>query len=69
MPHLFMAPMRLLLGCPDCRPAFIEQFERLANVATATVDDCDHWSVEAPLISMSKSTLSQLVHHLVLITA
>ena len=44
-------------GYPDCRPAFIEQFERLANVATAAVDDGDRWSVEAPLMTMSKSDI------------
>ena len=44
-------------GYPDCRPAFIEQFERLANVATAAVDGGERWVIEAPLMSMSKSDI------------
>ena len=44
-------------GYPDCRPAFIAQFERLANVATAAVDDGKPWVVEAPLMTMSKSDI------------
>ena len=44
-------------GYPDCRPAFIEQFERLANVATAAVDGGERWVIEAPLMNMSKSDI------------
>ena len=44
-------------GYPDCRPAFIEQFGRLANVATAAVDGGEPWVVEAPLMTMSKSDI------------
>ena len=44
-------------GYPDCRPAFIEQFERLANVATAAVDGGERWVIEAPLMTMSKSDI------------
>ena len=44
-------------GYPDCRPAFIAQFERLANVATAVVDGGEPWVVEAPLMTMSKSDI------------
>lgn len=56
--HLFIGANAVdYSGYPDCRPAFIEQFERLANVATAAVDGGDHWSVEAPLMTMSKSDI------------
>ena len=44
-------------GYPDCRPAFIAQFERLANVATAAVDRGEPWVVEAPLMTMTKSDI------------
>jgi 7-cyano-7-deazaguanine synthase len=56
--HLFIGANAVdYSGYPDCRPAFIEQFERLANVATATVDGGEPWVVEAPLMTMSKSDI------------
>lgn len=47
-------------GYPDCRPEFVEAFERLANLATrAGVDHThpDRIRVQTPLISMSKSAI------------
>lgn len=42
-------------GYPDCRPEFIEAFERLANLATkAGVEGQTRVKIHAPLISMSK---------------
>jgi 7-cyano-7-deazaguanine synthase len=56
--HLFIGANAVdYSGYPDCRPAFIEQFERLANVATAAVDGGEPWVVEAPLMTMSKSDI------------
>jgi 7-cyano-7-deazaguanine synthase len=56
--HLFIGANAVdYSGYPDCRPAFIAQFERLANVATAVVDDGEPWVVEAPLMTMSKSDI------------
>jgi 7-cyano-7-deazaguanine synthase len=56
--HLFIGANAVdYSGYPDCRPAFIEQFERLANVATAAIDGGDRWFVEAPLMTMSKSDI------------
>ena len=56
--HLFIGANAVdYSGYPDCRPTFIEQFERLANVATAAVDGGPRWVVEAPLMSMSKADI------------
>ncbi|MGB2318325.1 MAG: 7-cyano-7-deazaguanine synthase QueC [Litorivicinaceae bacterium] len=56
--HLFIGANAVdYSGYPDCRPAFIEQFECLANVATAAVDGGERWVIEAPLMTMSKSDI------------
>jgi 7-cyano-7-deazaguanine synthase len=56
--HLFIGANAVdYSGYPDCRPAFMEQFERLANVATAAVDGGPRWVVEAPLMKMSKADI------------
>ena len=44
-------------GYPDCRPAFIEAFERLANVATKAGVEGAGVRVHAPLIQMSKAQI------------
>lgn len=45
-------------GYPDCRPAFVEQFERLANVATkAAVEGIGAFRVRSPLIEWSKADI------------
>jgi 7-cyano-7-deazaguanine synthase len=45
-------------GYPDCRPAFIEAFERLANLATkAAVEGRGTFRVHAPLIRSSKAEI------------
>jgi 7-cyano-7-deazaguanine synthase len=45
-------------GYPDCRPAFVEAFERMANLATrAGVEDGERLRVRAPLISLSKAEI------------
>ena len=46
-------------GYPDCRPAFIEAFQTLANVATkAGVEG--HWmTIHAPLMAMSKADIAR----------
>lgn len=44
-------------GYPDCRPAFIEAFQSLARVATATGVEGAPWSVEAPLMHLSKAQI------------
>lgn len=45
-------------GYPDCRPEFIDAFERLANLATATaVAGGTQVRIHAPLISLSKAEI------------
>jgi 7-cyano-7-deazaguanine synthase len=44
-------------GYPDCRPAFIEAFQRLADVATRAGVEGARFTVHTPLISMSKADI------------
>ena len=45
-------------GYPDCRPAFVQAFEQLANVATAAAaEGRGRFVVHAPLIRMSKAEI------------
>src|SRR5262245_23974775 len=48
-------------GYPDCRPEFVEAFERLANLATkAGVEGKGRFRVHAPLIEMTKAEIIAL---------
>lgn len=44
-------------GYPDCRPAFIEAFERLANVATKAGIEGQRIRIHAPLMDWSKAEI------------
>jgi 7-cyano-7-deazaguanine synthase len=45
-------------GYPDCRPAFIEAFTRLANIATkAGAEGRAMYQIHAPLLDMTKSQI------------
>jgi 7-cyano-7-deazaguanine synthase len=44
-------------GYPDCRPAFIDAFEALANVATKAGIEGDRFTVHAPLLALSKAEI------------
>lgn len=44
-------------GYPDCRPAFVEAFERLANLATRAGVEGHALRVHAPLIELSKADI------------
>jgi 7-cyano-7-deazaguanine synthase len=44
-------------GYPDCRPEFIQAFEKLANLATKVAVEGKAMRVHAPLIAMSKSEI------------
>jgi len=48
-------------GYPDCRPEFIESFERMANLATkAGVEGATRIKIHTPLISLSKAGIVRL---------
>lgn len=48
-------------GYPDCRPEYIEAFEKMANLATkAGVEGRSSLEIHTPLISLSKAGIIQL---------
>ena len=48
-------------GYPDCRPEYIEAFERMANLATkAGVEDRQELKIHTPLITLSKAEIIRL---------
>jgi len=46
-------------GYPDCRPMFIDAFERLANVATKAAVEGSNMRIHAPLMQMSKADIAR----------
>jgi 7-cyano-7-deazaguanine synthase len=47
-------------GYPDCRPEYIEAFERMANLATkAAVEGTQRIQIHAPLIQLTKAQIIQ----------
>ncbi|TBR37064.1 MULTISPECIES: 7-cyano-7-deazaguanine synthase QueC [Dyella] len=46
-------------GYPDCRPAFVEAFEALANVATKAGVEGAGIRIHAPLMQMSKADIAR----------
>jgi 7-cyano-7-deazaguanine synthase len=44
-------------GYPDCRQAYIESFERMANLATKAAVEGHPLTVHAPLLSMTKAEI------------
>ena len=44
-------------GYPDCRPEFIESFERMANLATKAGVEGNGFRIQAPLQNMSKAQI------------
>jgi 7-cyano-7-deazaguanine synthase len=44
-------------GYPDCRPEFIEAFERTATLATKAGVEGGRFRIQAPLISMTKAQI------------
>lgn len=46
-------------GYPDCRPEFIEQFEKMANLATKAAAQGRKLKIHTPLIDMTKAEIIQ----------
>ena len=46
-------------GYPDCRPAFIEAFERMANQATKAGVESQAFQIHAPLLRLTKGEIIQ----------
>ena len=46
-------------GYPDCRPAFVGEFERLANIATKAGVEGDPFRLHAPLQQMTKADIAR----------
>ena len=52
-------------GYPDCRPEFIEAFERMANLATkAGVEGRTRTKIHTPLVKLSKAGIIELARDL-----
>ncbi len=48
-------------GYPDCRPAYLKAYEKMANLATkVSVEGKLHFNIRAPLISMTKAEIIKL---------
>jgi 7-cyano-7-deazaguanine synthase len=56
--HLFLGINALdYSGYPDCRPAFVEAFEQLANRATRAADGGEPYRLHAPLLHLTKAQI------------
>jgi 7-cyano-7-deazaguanine synthase len=64
--HIFIGVNALdYSGYPDCRPEFIEAYERMANLATkAGVEGRTRLKIHTPLIGLSKAQIVTLAHEL-----
>ena len=52
-------------GYPDCRPEFIQAYQRMANLATkAGVEGRTHLRIHTPLLELSKAQIVKLGHEL-----
>jgi 7-cyano-7-deazaguanine synthase len=46
-------------GYPDCRPEFVTEFEKLANLATKAGVEGDRFTIHAPLQHMTKADIAR----------
>lgn len=46
-------------GYPDCRPEFVAEFQKLANVATKAGVEGEPFTIHAPLLDMSKAEIAR----------
>jgi 7-cyano-7-deazaguanine synthase len=46
-------------GYPDCRPEFVEQFQRLANIATKAGIEGERFEIHTPLLHLTKADIAR----------
>ena len=46
-------------GYPDCRPEFVDGFQRLANLATKAGTEGEGFTIHAPLLRMTKAEIAR----------
>jgi 7-cyano-7-deazaguanine synthase len=46
-------------GYPDCRPEFIAEFQKLANIATKAGVEGDEFIIHAPLLNLTKAEIAR----------
>ena len=51
-------------GYPDCRPEFLEAFEKLANLATKRAVEGARVAIRAPIVRMTKGEIVRRGHEL-----
>ncbi len=52
-------------GYPDCRPEYLEAYQRMANLATKTgVEGRTNLTIHAPLMHLNKAQIVKLAHEL-----
>lgn len=51
-------------GYPDCRPAFLDAFEAMANLATKAGVEGDRFTIHAPLLNLRKADIAREAHRL-----
>ncbi len=44
-------------GYPDCRPEYLDAFEKMANLATKAGVEGDHFHIRAPLLKLTKAEI------------
>jgi 7-cyano-7-deazaguanine synthase len=47
-------------GYPDCRPDYIEQYQKMANLATKTAREGNPITIRTPLLNLSKSEIIKI---------
>jgi 7-cyano-7-deazaguanine synthase len=46
-------------GYPDCRPEFVDEFQKLANLATKAGVEGDGFTIQAPLLDLTKADIAR----------
>ncbi len=52
-------------GYPDCRPEYMEQFQKMANLATKSAVEGQTIQLHTPLIDLSKEAIIKIFNYLI----